>query len=735
MLIKMKRLMRVFLVLFLIVAMSIPTFALTGTYTDHKYFYKPGFESYGGDEFNAYEDALDRADAQMPIFPQAYATGTGTVGDPWMDDCINKAITAASAGDTVFCRAGYYSTESGKTIATIQKTINLIGEGINKTFFITAADMHGIYIGDSSTSYVTLEGFTLDGDAQTSDSYWGIEIAGEGIGHNYLTIRNVEVKNTHYYGINCPDVRYSLFENLWLHDNDRHGLHPANDAGAFGTYNTYRNLYLYDNGVSGVSDPGANVDTIHLIPSHNIWDNVHAWGNGAEGITICSQSDFSVTNCTAYDNTGAGFLFTEVTNLKLDNCSAMANGSQGIKIGHSLLRCRNINMSNCTSALNDTYGIHIWYVDGLNISNIMSYSNNWSGICFDDSSDINLVNVEANNNNCNDGALSGIQIIDTTNIKMTSCRATDNRTLTSTYISFVDGDGGADTILTTKDAFLLAGFLAGEDITITGDSDNNGVYTIVSVTKDTITLATGSLPAAPEAVGDAVTIVQEKMQDYGLLTSGTVNTIDIVNCSLTGNLTGNISNGATAVITFNGVVDGDAAVTGDIAYHNGTNWVRLAKGTAGQVLEMNSGETAPEWDTDDLGLANLVEDLTPELGANLDAKDKNITGLGSVSFTQELDNGSKTGNFSVDFSTDQNQKVTLTVNTITLTLDTTSVGVGHYSLKVINGGLATLTWASESGSVYWPGGTEPTLTASGTDEVALKYDGTNWSCVASLDFK
>ena len=35
---------------------------------------------------------------------------------------------------------------------------------------------------------------------------------------------------------------------------------------------------------------------------------------------------------------------------------------------------------------------------------------------------------------------------------------------------------------------------------------------------------------------------------------------------------------------------------GDIMYYS-TAWVRLAKGTAGQVLTMNSGATAPEWKT------------------------------------------------------------------------------------------------------------------------------------------
>ena len=37
----------------------------------------------------------------------------------------------------------------------------------------------------------------------------------------------------------------------------------------------------------------------------------------------------------------------------------------------------------------------------------------------------------------------------------------------------------------------------------------------------------------------------------------------------------------------------DAA--GDTLYYNGTDYVRLAKGTAGQVLKVNSGATAPEW--------------------------------------------------------------------------------------------------------------------------------------------
>ena len=34
---------------------------------------------------------------------------------------------------------------------------------------------------------------------------------------------------------------------------------------------------------------------------------------------------------------------------------------------------------------------------------------------------------------------------------------------------------------------------------------------------------------------------------------------------------------------------------GDTMYYDGTNWVRLPKGTAGQQLTMNSAANAPEW--------------------------------------------------------------------------------------------------------------------------------------------
>ena len=50
---------------------------------------------------------------------------------------------------------------------------------------------------------------------------------------------------------------------------------------------------------------------------------------------------------------------------------------------------------------------------------------------------------------------------------------------------------------------------------------------------------------------------------------------------------------STATTAFNALAP--TTTQGDIIYYNGTNNVRLAKGTASQVLTMNAGATAPEW--------------------------------------------------------------------------------------------------------------------------------------------
>ena len=67
---------------------------------------------------------------------------------------------------------------------------------------------------------------------------------------------------------------------------------------------------------------------------------------------------------------------------------------------------------------------------------------------------------------------------------------------------------------------------------------------------------------------------------------------------------------------------------GDIMYYNGTDWIRLAKGTADQVLTMNDGATAPGWEAAAAGATlsgstnNTVVTVT---GANAMIGEANLT--------------------------------------------------------------------------------------------------------------
>lgn len=69
-----------------------------------------------------------------------------------------------------------------------------------------------------------------------------------------------------------------------------------------------------------------------------------------------------------------------------------------------------------------------------------------------------------------------------------------------TVIDFVDGGGGDDTIIDSTDGFLEAGFLAGQSITVTGSTSNDGIYVPTAVTASTMTFATGTLVATEEGI-------------------------------------------------------------------------------------------------------------------------------------------------------------------------------------------------------------------------------------------
>ena len=81
-----------------------------------------------------------------------------------------------------------------------------------------------------------------------------------------------------------------------------------------------------------------------------------------------------------------------------------------------------------------------------------------------------------------------------------------NHNIVASTISFTHNAESADTINDSASGFVTAGFVAGDKITITGDSDNNGDYTIFEVAAGVLTLIDSDV-LSTEGAGDSVTII------------------------------------------------------------------------------------------------------------------------------------------------------------------------------------------------------------------------------------
>jgi hypothetical protein len=104
---------------------------------------------------------------------------------------------------------------------------------------------------------------------------------------------------------------------------------------------------------------------------------------------------------------------------------------------------------------------------------------------------------------------------------------------------------------------------------------------------------------------------------------------------VTGDIT--VTSGSITGITDLAIADGGTAASnktagfnnlsplttqGDLLYHDGSNNVRLVKGTAGQFLQMNSGATAPAWVR-----GRVVTELGSDVASTASTSFQNITGL------------------------------------------------------------------------------------------------------------
>lgn len=116
----------------------------------------------------------------------------------------------------------------------------------------------------------------------------------------------------------------------------------------------------------------------------------------------------------------------------------------------------------------------------------------------------------------------------------------------------------------------------------------------------TVSAATLTLTSAPAASTDFFGVLLGDVLDIGTPSDGSVTVSKMAVNSIDSDqyVDGSID---TVHIGDNQVTGTKIAMgsdaQGDILYYDGTNYIRLAKGTADQILTMNDGATAPGWET------------------------------------------------------------------------------------------------------------------------------------------
>ena len=153
-------------------------------------------------------------------------------------------------------------------------------------------------------------------------------------------------------------------------------MYPGSDDVGRNKYNTYRDIYAWNNGHSGFKDKGNKSN--HDEQCYNIFDGLNCWDNGYFGIVIGSQ------RCGV-----------------LSNSFASGNGENGIWLWH----VGDFNVHDCSTTLSGEEGLDIVLSKNVNFTNVIVKNNNVS-----DTDDISRIKIE-----------------NSSGIKFTSCQSYDDR--------------------------------------------------------------------------------------------------------------------------------------------------------------------------------------------------------------------------------------------------------------------------------------------------------------------
>ena len=215
-------------------------------------------------------------------------------------------------------------------------------------------------------------------------------------------VANYLIENGGWYGVNLYEVNHASLQNIYASNIKHLGVHSGADTAGRNIYNTYRDIYTWDNPEQGFYDRGGYAD--QMLERHNVYDNIQAWDNGTNGIYFSFVNGGSLTNSMAHGNHLYGIYLYKVYNFTIENCLAVSNDESG-----------------------DEIGVHIYKCDNINLTNVF-VKNNYTGINLSDCNNIALTSCQSYDDRETPLQRFGLQLIGTnTGISLLNCKLTPNK--------------------------------------------------------------------------------------------------------------------------------------------------------------------------------------------------------------------------------------------------------------------------------------------------------------------
>jgi hypothetical protein len=188
---------------------------------------------------------------------------------------VQRAVTAAAAGDTVIVHAGTYLGFQVSKTATASAPITFKADAGTNIDGASTTDRDAIHI--ENASYIVIDGFTVTGGTRSGIS---------AITSDHITVRNSRIDQNAKWGVFSAFTDELLVENNEISRSAaQHGVYASNSA----DHPVIRGNKIWGNGMCGVhmngdiSMGGDGVITNALVENNIITDNGQLGGSGING--------------------------------------------------------------------------------------------------------------------------------------------------------------------------------------------------------------------------------------------------------------------------------------------------------------------------------------------------------------------------------------------------------------------------------------------------------------------